>query len=77
MSSFDKKDIALSIVKSNSLNTTQIKQVLAELTSSFFQKEVAIAAYSNCTDQKNYEKIIDTFSSSLMKNDVRAETTGK
>lgn len=77
MSSFDKEDIALELVKSNSLNTNQIKQIMEELTSDFTKKDVAIAAYTNCTDKQNYETVINTMSSSFTKRDVKKATIDK
>ncbi len=76
-SSFDKEDLAVNLVKSNKLNTNQIKQIMAEISSSFSQKEVAIAAYPNCTDKNNYQSIINTFKSPFMKEDVKEATIDK
>lgn len=76
-SSFEQKDLALDLVKKQQLNTTQIKQVLEEIKSSFSQKDIAIAAYKNCTDKKNYEDVIKTFLSKFIQEDVRKATIGK
>lgn len=76
-SSFDKKDIALDIIKSNELTTKQIKELMDQFHNSFSKKEVAIAAYSNCIDKKNYERVIKTLTSEFMQKDVRKATIGQ
>jgi len=76
-SSFEQKDLALELVRKQKLSTTQIKQVLEEINSSFSQKDIAIAAYKNCTDKKNYEEVIKTFLSKFIQEDVRKATIAK
>ena len=76
-SAFTQKDKALDLVKNNALSTSQIKDVLSNITSSFSQKDVAIAAYDNCTDKQNYRAVIETMSSTFMQKDVEKATIGK
>ena len=76
-SSFKQKDMALALVKENAMSASQIKEVVSTLSSSFSQKEVAIAAYDNCTDPGNYKTVINTLSSSMMQKEVERATVGK
>ncbi len=77
MSSFDKADKAKSLAKNYKLSSAQVKELVASLNSSFAQKDVAIMAYPNCTDQKNYKMVTDLFQSSIMRKDVENATINK
>jgi hypothetical protein len=77
MSSFDKADKAKSLARNYKLSSAQVKDLVSKLNSSFAQKDVAIMAYPNCTDQKNYKMVTELFQSSIMKRDVENATINK
>jgi hypothetical protein len=77
MSSFDKAAKAKKMARDYKMSSAQIKELIGKINSSFDQKDVAIAAYQNCTDKKNYGIVIETFMSSIMKKDVENATINK
>jgi hypothetical protein len=77
MSEFSKADKAKEVARSNNLSSSQIRQLISALNSSFSQKEVAIIAFDNCTDPKNYKTVTEVFISSIMKREVEDATINK
>jgi hypothetical protein len=77
MSSFDKAAKAKRMAADLKMSSAQIKELLSKLPSSFDQKDVAIAAYQNCTDKKNFGIVTESFMSSITKRDVENATINK
>ena len=77
MSSFDKGGKAKKMAREYKMTSAQIKELISKLNSTFDQKDVAIAAYQNCTDKKNYSIVTETFMSSLTRKDVENATINK
>ena len=77
MSSFDKAAKAKKMARDYKMSSAQIKELISKLNSTFDQKDVAIAAYQNCTDKKNYSIVTETFMSSLTRKDVENATINK
>jgi hypothetical protein len=77
MSSFDKAAKAKRMAVDLKMSSAQIKELLSKLPSSFDQKDVAIAAYQNCTDKKNFGIVTESFMSSITKRDVENATINK
>jgi hypothetical protein len=59
------------------MSSAQIKELLSKLPSSFDKKDVAIAAYQNCNDKKNFSIVTETFMSNITKRDVENATINK
>jgi hypothetical protein len=77
MSEFSKADKAKDLARSNNLSSAQIKQLISSLNSTFSQKDIAIIAFDNCTDPKNYKIVTEVFISSIMRREVEAATINK
>ena len=77
MSSFDKSAKAKRMAADYKMSSAQIKELISKLPSSFDQKDVAIAAYQNCTDKKNFSTVTETFMSSITKREVENATINK
>lgn len=77
MSSFDKGGKAKKMARDYKMSSAQIKELISKLNSSFDQKDVAIAAYQNCTDKKNFGIVTESFMSSITKKDVENATINK
>ena len=77
MSSFDKAGKAKRMAAEYKMSSAQIKELISKLPSSFDQKDVAIAAYQNCTDKKNFSTVTETFMSSITKRAVEDATINK
>lgn len=77
MSSFDKAGKAKRMAAEYKMSSAQIKELISKLPSSFDQKDVAIAAYQNCTDKNNFSTVTETFMSSITKRAVEDATINK
>ncbi len=77
MSSFDKGAKAKKMARDYKMTSAQIKELISKLNSTFDQKDVAIAAYQNCSDKKNFGIVTETFMSSITKRDVENATINK
>ena len=77
MSSFDKGAKAKKMARDYKMTSAQIKELISKLNSTFDQKDVAIAAYQNCTDKKNFGIVTESFMSSITKRDVENATINK
>ena len=77
MSSFDKAGKAKRMAAEYKMSSAQIKELISKLPSSFDQKDVAIAAYHNCTDKNNFSTVTETFMSSITKRAVEDATINK
>lgn len=76
MSQTEKERMALKLAD-NPLSTTQIQEILGCLMSELSKEKVAIKAYKNCTDQRNYYPIIDSFQSTIMRRRIEEKTVGR
>ena len=77
MSSFDKGAKAKKMARDYKMTSAQIKELISKLNSTFDQKDVAIAAYQNCSDKKNFGIVTESFMSSITKRDVENATINK
>jgi FlaG/FlaF family flagellin (archaellin) len=77
ISSFDKGAKAKKMARDYKMTSAQIKELISKLNSTFDQKDVAIAAYQNCSDKKNFGIVTESFMSSITKRDVENATINK
>jgi len=76
-SMMSQEKMAKQLISSNCLSSSQIKELIKAMKSMSTQEELAIAAYSRCSDPSNYQTVIDAMTSSISKNKVKEATIGK
>jgi hypothetical protein len=76
-SMMSQEKMAKQLISSNCLSASQIKELIKAIQMSTTQEEIAIAAYSRCSDPDNYQTVIDAITSFISKDRVKEATIGK